>query len=51
MIAEKMDNDAMRTYTGVLAELAGDYPLLCLDPDRDAQDVYRRVVLRGGVLQ
>lgn len=34
-------------YSGALAELAGDYPVLFLDPDKDSQDKYRRVVLRG----
>ena len=32
----------------VLAALARDYPLLYLDPDRDTQEEYGRVVLRGG---
>ena len=31
----------------VLAALARDYPQLYLDPDRDGQEEYRRVVLRG----
>ena len=31
----------------VLAALARDYPQLYLDPDRDSQEEYRRVVLRG----
>ena len=33
--------------TRVLEELARDYAQLCLDPNKDPQDVYRRVVLRG----
>ena len=31
----------------VFAELAADYPLLYLNPDRDDQETYRHVVLRG----
>ena len=31
----------------ILAVLAADYPQLYLDPDRDEQETYRRVVLRG----
>lgn len=31
----------------ILAALASDYPLLYLNPDVDAQETYRRVVLRG----
>jgi hypothetical protein len=34
--------------TQVLRELARDYPQLYLNPDRDSQEDYRRVVLRGG---
>ena len=33
----------MSVFTG----LAEDYPLLYLDPDRDSQETYREVVLRG----
>ena len=32
----------------VLEALAEEYPQLYLDPDRDEQETYRRVVLRGG---
>lgn len=32
----------------IFAALAADYPLLYLDPDRDTQETYRRVVLQGG---
>ena len=31
----------------ILAALAGEYPQLYLNPDSDAQEFYRRVVLRG----
>ena len=31
----------------ILAALAGEYPQLYLNPDSDAQETYRRVVLRG----
>ena len=31
----------------VIAKLAEDYPQLYLDPDRDSQEEYRRIVLRG----
>ena len=31
----------------LIAALAADYPQLYLDPDRDPQEAYRRVVLRG----
>lgn len=31
----------------IIAQLAEDYPLLYLNPDRDDQETYRRVVLRG----
>ena len=31
----------------VLAQLAADYPQLYMDPDRETQEAYRRVVLRG----
>ena len=34
--------------TGVIAALAAEYPQLSLNPDVDAQETYRRVVLRGG---
>ena len=34
--------------TQVLEALAHDYAQLYLDPDRDSQDTYRRVVLSGG---
>ena len=33
--------------TGVLEQLAADYPQLYLNPDTDTQESYRRVVLRG----
>lgn len=33
--------------TSVLERLAADYPQLYLNPDTDAQEAYRRVVLRG----
>ena len=35
------------TQHTVLAALAGDYPLLYLNPDEDDREAYRRVVLRG----
>lgn len=31
----------------VFESLAEDYPLICLDPDTDTRETYRRVVLRG----
>ena len=34
--------------TGVLSTLSDEYPQLYLNPDADAQETYRRVVLRGG---
>ena len=34
--------------TQVLEALAHDYAQLYLDPNRDSQDTYRRVVLSGG---
>ena len=33
--------------SSVIEKLAEEYPLLYLDPDRDSQEVYRKVVLRG----
>ena len=33
--------------SSVIGKLAEEYPLLYLDPDRDPQEVYRKVVLRG----
>lgn len=31
----------------VIKDLAEEYPVLCLNPDSDSQDVYRRVFLQG----
>lgn len=31
----------------VIKDLAEEYPVLCLNPDNDSQDVYRRVFLQG----
>ena len=33
--------------TKLMETLAADYPQLCMNPDTDSQEAYRRVVLRG----
>lgn len=37
--------------SSVIGKLAEEYPLLYLDPDRDEQELYRSVVLRGEIPQ
>lgn len=44
----ELRNRTEQTMTGVLNILAAEYPQLYLNPDTDAQETYRRVVLRGG---
>ena len=50
MIGSDMIGSGTKTGHGsdrVIERLAADYPLLYLDPDRDGQETYRQVVLRG----
>ena len=42
-------NDKDLSDTSVLKALAEDYPQLYLDPDKDTQDTYKNVILRGSM--
>ena len=47
MPAMRHEHESEAPVNAVLAVLAADYPQLYLDPDRDGQEAYRSIVLRG----